>query len=142
MKVVYFTVTGQTRRFAKKLNAEGFETIEINPTNPEFRMDEPFILITPTYEEAITAPVNDFLDYANNADHLQGIVGTGNRNFAELFIFTAKDLAAEYHAPIVYAFEFSGTPRDVANFKKVVNQLESQRNWCQPSNLLWFKQRN
>lgn len=127
MKVVYFTVTQQTKRFAKKLEANGFDVQQIDPKNPEFAVGQPFVLITPTYEEAITAPVWEFMDYADNAQNAKGIVGTGNRNFAELFIFTAKDLSKDFNVPIVYAFEFSGTPRDVANFKKVVNQLESQK---------------
>lgn len=56
-------------------------------------VNEPFVLIVPTYEDEITYPVTEFLEYANNAASLKGIVGTGNRNFAELFIFTAKNLA-------------------------------------------------
>ncbi|ETA74701.1 class Ib ribonucleoside-diphosphate reductase assembly flavoprotein NrdI [Ligilactobacillus equi] len=124
MKIVYFTVTGQTRRFIKKLGSE-FESYEINPASEFPEITEPFVLITPTYEDAITEPVRDFLDYAENANYLKGIVGTGNRNFAQLFIFTAKDLAEEYDTPIIYAFEFNGTSKDVSNFKKAVKKLES-----------------
>lgn len=122
MKIVYFSVTGQTRRFIKKLDLPAYE---IEPANPFFQMNEPFVLVVPTYEIEITEAVNDFLDFEDNAQNLRGVAGGGNRNFAELFIFTAKDIARDYHVPLLYAFEFSGTDEDVKNFKKVVNEIES-----------------
>lgn len=125
MKLVYFTVTGQTRRFIKKLDLPAYE---IEPANPFFEINEPFILVVPTYDSDITEVVNDFLDYKSNRDNLKGVAGGGNRNFAELFVYTAKDIARDYHVPMLFAFEFSGTNEDVESFKKVVNQLESERN--------------
>lgn len=125
MKLVYFTVTGQTRRFIKKL---GLPAYEIEPANPFFEINEPFIVVVPTYDFEITQVVNDFLDYKSNRENLKGVAGGGNRNFAELFVYTAKDIAQEYHVPMLFAFEFSGTNEDVESFKKVVNHLESERN--------------
>ena len=125
MKLVYFTVTGQTRRFIKKLDLPAYE---IEPANPFFEINEPFILVVPTYDLDITEIVNDFLDYKSNRENLTGVAGGGNRNFAELFVYTAKDIARDYHVPMLFAFEFSGTNEDVESFKKVVNQLESERN--------------
>ena len=125
MKLVYFTVTGQTRRFIKKLDLSAYE---IEPANPFFEINEPFILVVPTYDLEITEVVNDFLDYKSNRDNLKGVAGGGNRNFAELFVYTAKDIARDYQVPMLFSFEFSGTNEDVESFKKVVNQLESERN--------------
>lgn len=124
MKVVYFTVTGQTRRFVKKLAVS--DPYEIDGIDPEHEVNEPFVLIVPSYSDpAITEPVDEFLGYGTNSKNLKGIVGNGNRNFAELFIITAKELAHKYQKPIIYAFEFNGTPRDVENFRKAVKKLES-----------------
>lgn len=125
MKIVYFSVTGQTRRFIKKLDLPAYE---IEPANPFFEINEPFILIVPTYDKEITEVVNDFLDYKSNREQIQGVAGGGNRNFAELFIYTANDIARDYNVPMLFAFEFSGTNEDVESFKKVVNELESKRN--------------
>ena len=113
MKLVYFSVTGQTRRFIKKLDLPAYE---------------PFILVIPTYDAEITEVVNDFLDYKSNQELLVGVAGGGNRNFAELFVYTAKDIARDYHVPLLYSFEFSGTDEDVETFKKVVEEIESKRN--------------
>ncbi|GGD01132.1 class Ib ribonucleoside-diphosphate reductase assembly flavoprotein NrdI [Enterococcus wangshanyuanii] len=125
MKLVYFTVTGQTRRFIKKLDLPAYE---IEPANPFFEINEPFILVVPTYDADITEVINDFLDHHENKEHLIGVAGSGNRNFAELFVYTAKDIARDYGVPLLFAFEFSGTNEDVESFKKVVNELESKRN--------------
>ncbi|MGX7245830.1 class Ib ribonucleoside-diphosphate reductase assembly flavoprotein NrdI [Enterococcus quebecensis] len=125
MKIVYFTVTGQTRRFINKLDLPAYE---IEPANPFFEINEPFILVVPTYDQEITEVVNDFLDYKSNREQLQGVAGGGNLNFAELFVYTAKDIARDYKVPMLFAFEFSGTNEDVESFKKVVNELESKRN--------------
>lgn len=123
MQLVYFSITGQTRRFVHKLDLPAYE---IDPANPFHAMQEPYILLVPTYDQSMTDPVNDFLEYQNNREWLCGVAGSGNRNFAELFIFTAKDIAREYQTPLLFAFEFSGTDEDVKNFKKVVDQLESE----------------
>ncbi|MGM0218352.1 class Ib ribonucleoside-diphosphate reductase assembly flavoprotein NrdI [Enterococcus sp. AZ126] len=125
MKIVYFTVTGQTRRFIKKLDLAAYE---IEPANPFFEINEPFVLVVPTYDKEITEVVNDFLDFKSNRVNLQGVAGGGNLNFAELFVYTAKDIARDYNVPMLFAFEFSGTNEDVESFKKVVNELESKRN--------------
>src|SRR5699024_12490256 len=112
-------------RFYKKFKRLS-KCFEIDASNPSFEVSDPFVLITTTYDKQITEPINDFLEYQNNSHYLKGIVGTGNRNFAELFIFTAKNLSYEYHVPLIYAFEFNGTPTDVSNFKKAVKELESK----------------
>ncbi|ALS01626.1 ribonucleotide reductase stimulatory protein [Enterococcus silesiacus] len=125
MKIVYFSVTGQTRRFIKKLDLAAYE---IEPANPFFEINEPFVLVVPTYDKEITEVVNDFLDYKNNQEYLQGVAGGGNLNFAELYVYTAKDIARDYNVPMLFSFEFSGTNEDVESFKKVVNELESKRN--------------
>lgn len=123
MKIVYFSVTGQTKRFVKKLSLR--DTYEIDPIDPEIEVGEPFVLIVPTYEKGITEPVTDFLYYGSNQEQLQGVAGTGNRNFAQLFVFTAKDISKEFNVPLLYTFEFNGTTKDVTNFEKAVKKIES-----------------
>ncbi len=131
MKLVYFSITGQTRRFANKTR---LEHEEILPQNPEFEVNEDFLLVVPSYADEtpgaeksmdIMDPVFEFMAYANNAQHCKGIVGTGNRNFAFLYIFTAKQLSAQFKIPIVYDFEFNGTPADVAAVEEIAARLDS-----------------
>ncbi|MGM0125382.1 nrdI protein [Enterococcus sp. AZ194] len=98
---------------------------EIEPANPFFEIKEPFVLAVPTYDQEIMDVVYDFLDHQDNSLLLRGIIGSGNRNFAELFVYAAKQLAENYQVPLLHALEFSGTSEDVDIIKKVVNELES-----------------
>ncbi|MDR2465636.1 MAG: class Ib ribonucleoside-diphosphate reductase assembly flavoprotein NrdI [Streptococcaceae bacterium] len=118
MQIAFYSVTGQVRRFVQKL---GMPSIEVTS---DCVISEPFLLIIPTYDSNMLEPVFDFLEDPTNQENCRGIVGSGNRNFADLFIFTAKDLSNEYGIPIVHAFEFSGTDQDVETIKKVVKSLE------------------
>lgn len=113
MKLVYFSVTGQTRRFIKKLDLSAYE---LEPANPFFEINEPFILVIPTYDAEITEVVNDFLDYKSNQELLVGVAGGGNRNFAELFVYTAKIL------PAITTFRFY-TPLSLAERTKTWRPL-------------------
>lgn len=122
-KIVYFSQTGQTKRFVQKI--EKYEHIEITFANFEIEMKEAFILVMPSYEETIHPIVvdtaTDFLETANNLTHCKGLFGGGNRNFAELFCVTAKTLAKEYQLPILHTFEFQGSDLDV---KKMIEELQ------------------
>lgn len=108
MKLAYYSVTRQVSRFIKKLNLPDDHIFEISDT---LVLSEPFILVIPTYEKEVLQEVWDFM--ADNHSYCQGIIASGNRNFAELYIYSAKDLSAEYHVPILYDFEFNGTDEDV-----------------------------
>lgn len=121
IKLVYFSLTGQTRRFIKKLDLPAYE---IKPGAPLEELKEPYILVVPTYEPDVLEVVDDFLEYKTNADYIKGVAGGGNRNFADLFIYTAKNIAKDYHVPLVFSFEFNGTDEDVKNFRKVVKHFE------------------
>ena len=46
MKLIYFSITGQTRRFVNKTN---LEHEEILPNDPEFEANEDFLIIVPSY---------------------------------------------------------------------------------------------
>lgn len=122
MKIVYITLTGQTRKFVNKLD---METIELSPIDPFIEINEPFIIVAPTYEKEATEILWEFLDTGENKWYFQGVAGGGNRNFNELFVFTAKDLARDYDVPLLHAFEFQGSPKDVKALKDKINMIEN-----------------
>lgn len=99
------------------------ESISIDSNNPFVEIHTKFILIVPTYDNEITEIVSEFIDYKGNEFYLQGIVGSGNRNFGESFCFNAKELAKKYKKPLLMTFELSGTEQDVAKFKEEVEQI-------------------
>ncbi|WP_119326602.1 class Ib ribonucleoside-diphosphate reductase assembly flavoprotein NrdI [Companilactobacillus musae] len=120
MKLAYYSITGQTKRFVNKLGIDGYE---ITDADPFYKMGRPFILIVPSYDDDMMDPVIDFLQYEDNAQNCLGVAGGGNRNFNTLYNHTAKDIAAGLNVPVVFQFEFNGTQKDVENFKKVVNEI-------------------
>lgn len=120
MKVVYISLTGQTRKFVKKLS---MDSLELTPTNPYIALEEPFIIVTPTYDKEATELLNDFIEVADNKKYFKGVAGGGNLNFGKLFVFTAKDLAHDYQVPLLHTFEFQGNDEDVAQLKKAVKDI-------------------
>lgn len=133
MKIVYLTNTGQTKRFIKKINS--VDSIEIKVHNPYFEIDENFILVVPSYEIEATEHANDFLESYNNIDKLKGVVGVGNRNFAELFCYTAKDIAVKYNVPYLYELEFQGMNKDAENITKIIEDINNGKRFLTPKEL-------
>ncbi len=109
MNIAFYSVTRQVSRFVKKLN---LSENRVNLISDTLTLSEPFILIIPTYEKDVLQEVWDFM--SDNANFCQGIIASGNRNFAEFYIYSAKDMSAAFHVPILYDFEFNGTTEDVA----------------------------
>lgn len=96
-RVVFYSLTGQCRRFIRKLDLEGLAT-ELTPANPLPQMVEDFILLVPSYDEADVEVVDDFL--ADNHHFCIGLIGSGNRNLALTFV---KLLDATLNA-MIYPF--------------------------------------
>ena len=121
MILVYYSLGGNVERFCQNT---GLISIEITETNPFFEIPVDYVLVVPTYDAIATESIWDFLNTGNNAKNCVGIAGSGNINFDDLYIFTAKDLSKEFNIPIIYDFEYFGTKRDVENFKREVEKLE------------------
>lgn len=124
MKVVFFSLTGQTRKFVKKTS---LESTEIKQTNPYITMNEEFILVCPSYDKEASDIMEDFLETGSNQELCRGVVGCGNRNFAKLFCFTARDLAVDYDLPYLHELEFQGSQHDVDSVLEIVSDIELNR---------------
>lgn len=122
MLLVYMSLSGQTRKFVKKT---GMPSLEITATDPFIKVDEDYLIIVPTYDIQVTEIMNDFIEHEDNLKHLKGVLGGGNRNFAELFCFTAKDLCEEYDVPLLHMFEFQGSKNDLQKLREEVDKIES-----------------
>lgn len=124
--LVYFSQTGQTRRFVQKIQA--VEKFEITVDSYEIDMKDFYILIMPSYEAdvypAVIDTAADFLERGNNLDYCRGLFGSGNRNFAELFGITARTLAEEYDLPLLHTFEFQGSPSDVKKMEEELSNID------------------
>lgn len=118
--IAFYSITGQTKKFVVKT---GLQAHEITNEFPQYDMREKFILITPSYQDFMMDSLVDFLNYKDNKQNLVGLIGSGNRNFNDLFAQTAKKLSVTLNVPILYLLEFSGTAKDVQNVRNIVNKL-------------------
>lgn len=125
--IVYFSnYSGNTKRFAEKIN-ENAIPIPIRSSDSEpIIMDNPYVLFVPTYgggsdTHAIPRQVRRFLNNRNNREKLQGVVGFGNTNFGEDFCKAAHMISSKAGVPLVARIEIFGTQDDVIEVK---NRLE------------------
>ncbi|BDD81728.1 protein NrdI [Tsukamurella pulmonis] len=122
--VVYFSsVSENTHRFVTKL---GMRALRIPVTRGEepLTVDEPFVLITPTYgggKQAtavsgggyVPKQVIRFLNDQHNRSLLRGVVAAGNTNFGEEFCYAGDVISRKCRVPYLYRFELMGTTEDV-----------------------------
>ena len=120
VKVVYLSLTGKTRQFVKKLN---WDFIEISKKNSTVQMEEPYIVITPTYGDQVANFFYEFIDFGENRALLKGVAGSGNRNFNTSFCSNSRELASKYGIPLLHCFENQGTDKDVQILIEKVREI-------------------
>ena len=129
MQLYYYSLTGQTRRLAKKLE---LPINEITDDNPYIDVSDAFVLIIPTYAESdngrkysqsILDAVFDFIEHNDNASKCVGIVGSGNLNFADLFCWSAHEISQQHNIPVLAEVEFRGTRADIETIKMKIKEL-------------------
>jgi protein involved in ribonucleotide reduction len=113
MHVVFFSTpsSGNTKRFVERL---GFPATQIHPNEePGDNLRDGFILITPTYNGNVPAPVVRFLNNPENRRHLRGVIGSGNINFGPEYAAAAYKISQKCDVPLLHLFELTGLPHDV-----------------------------
>ncbi|GAA5091003.1 class Ib ribonucleoside-diphosphate reductase assembly flavoprotein NrdI [Microbacterium yannicii] len=120
--LVYFSsVSGNTARFIEKLGARALR-IPLHATDPELVVDEPYVLVTPTYgggkgrgveKGAVPKQVIRFLNDERNRRHIRGVISAGNTNFGEHFCLAGDIISRKCNVPHLYRLEVFGTPEDV-----------------------------
>ncbi|MDQ1178475.1 MULTISPECIES: class Ib ribonucleoside-diphosphate reductase assembly flavoprotein NrdI [Microbacterium] len=120
--LVYFSsVSGNTARFIEKLGKRAVR-IPLRPTDPPLHVDEPFVLVTPTYgggagrgveKGAVPKQVIRFLNEERNRRNIRGVIAAGNTNFGDAFCLAGDIIARKCGVPHLYRLEVFGTPDDV-----------------------------
>ena len=120
--LVYFSsVSGNTARFIEKLGKRAVR-IPLRPGDPMPVIDEPYVLVTPTYgggqgrgEEkgAVPKQVIRFLNGEQNRHLIRGVISAGNTNFGAAFCLAGDIISRKCRVPHLYRLELFGTPEDV-----------------------------
>ncbi len=125
--VYYSSPSLNTHRFVGRL---GLRAVRIPISFKEAMppVEEPFVLICPTYadDDGSKAVPKQVIRFLNNPDHralIQGVIGSGNRNFGEMFAVGGKIVAKKCNVPLLYRFELSGTPEDIMTVQRGVQKL-------------------
>lgn len=123
MLVVYFSsATRNTERFVEKLDLPN-KRIPLHKTEPPLVVDEPYVLICPTYgggasisgatnTKPVPPQVIRFLNNPHNRSLIRAVIASGNSNFGVDFGKAGDLIAAKCHVPYVYRFELMGLPED------------------------------
>jgi protein involved in ribonucleotide reduction len=119
--VFFSSVSGNTARFIEKLGMRAMR-IPLHGDEPPLVVDEPFVLVTPTYgggqgrgEEkgAVPKQVIRFLNDERNRRLIRGVISAGNTNFGEHFCLAGDIVSRKCRVPHLYRLELFGTPDDV-----------------------------
>ena len=120
--LVYFSSVSQnTARFIEKLGLRA-ERIPLFASEPMLLVDEPFVLVTPTYgggqgrdEErgAVPKQVIRFLNVEQHRTLIRGVIAAGNTNFGDAFCAAGDIISRKCHVPHLYRLELFGTSEDV-----------------------------
>ena len=120
--LVYFSsISGNTARFVEKLGLPA-SRIPLHHGEPPLVVDEPFVLVTPTYgggqgkgEEkgAVPKQVIRFLNDENNRRLIRGVISAGNTTLGEHFCLAGEIISRKCSVPHLYRLELFGTPEDV-----------------------------
>ena len=119
--VFFSSVSGNTARFIEKLGARAVR-IPLHGSDPALVVDEPYVLVTPTYgggqgrgveKGAVPKQVIRFLNDERNRGLIRGVISAGNTNFGEHFCLAGDIISRKCHVPHLYRLEVFGTPEDV-----------------------------
>lgn len=121
--LVYFSsISDTTHRFVQRLGledrGESVHRIPLRPQDGFLRVDEPYVLMIPTYGGgneggAVPRQVVKFLNDAHNRSLIRGVIAAGNTNFGAAYCIAGDIISSKCQVPYLYAFELLGTAEDV-----------------------------
>lgn len=131
--LVYFSsVSENTHRFVQKLGIPA-SRIPIHDRQGSFRVNDPYVLILPTYGGGTDArgrdthyvpkPVIRFLNNEQNRALIRGVIAAGNANFGESYCFAGNVISQKCHVPYLYRFELMGLPHDVERVREGLTEF-------------------
>lgn len=121
MLIVYYSLTGNVRRFIQKT-----KYANTLPLEQAEGINEPYIIVTGTIGFGeIPEQVKQFLN--RHRTNLIAVAASGNRNWGQNFGRAGDLISATYHVPLLMKFELHGNERDVKEFMVKVEKISGNR---------------
>ncbi|QBO36080.1 ribonucleotide reductase assembly protein NrdI [Periweissella cryptocerci] len=148
IRILFNSISGNTRSFinhiteyAKEQNAENAEnplidSVEISDLTDFADETQDYFVFVPTYldggngvdngvKELMTNALGEYITYNENGRHVLGVVGSGNRNFNEQYILTARRYAQATGSEVIADYELRGTPKDFARIYAILKKYQT-----------------
>lgn len=121
MLIIYYSLTGNVRRFIQKIDHTNVLSLE-----QAEGITEPYIIVTGTIGFGeIPDPVKQFLD--RHRTNLIAVAASGNRNWGQNFARAGDLISSTYHVPLLMKFELHGNEKDVKEFNIKVEEISENR---------------
>ena len=136
--LVYFSSASEnTHRFVERLGLPATR-IPLYAGDGSFRVDEPYVLIVPTYGGGshiagrggaaerggfVPKQVVKFLNNTHNRSLLRGVIAAGNTNFGDTYCAAGDVISRKCQVPYLYRFELMGTTEDVERVREGLDQF-------------------
>ncbi|BDV03563.1 MAG: protein NrdI [Candidatus Hepatoplasma scabrum] len=122
MKFVFFSLTGNTKKIAEKLDLFPIEEIK-----NDLLINDNYILIASSIGFGQVQPeVKSFLK--NNSEKMIGVIGSGNRNWGQSYCKAAKTISKEYNVKYFASIELAGTNNQIEECRKNILEFLSNGN--------------
>lgn len=125
---MFFSSTSEnTSRFIEKLDEPALRLPLKTADAGLVRIDQDFVLITPTYGAGskgfVPKQVIAFLNQEENRIRCRGVIGSGNLNFLDDYCKAGDIISAKLKIPLLYRFELAGTPEDITRTQQGLAQF-------------------
>jgi protein involved in ribonucleotide reduction len=118
MLIVYVSLTGNIERFLNEVDYKN----KLKLTSGDEIIDSKFILITYSINYGdIPIIISKFLK--NNHKNCLGVIGSGNKNWGNLYCGAINKINQIYNIPILLKFELSGNMEDRVKFMEIMDGI-------------------
>lgn len=90
---------------------------------PSYPEGTPFVFISPSYEPEYVEPAFIFME--NHHEYCKGIVGSGDRNYGAIYLYSVFELADTYSKEVYMGIENMGMPQEGVMLENLLHYLQT-----------------